>query len=109
VGSRAPSRICTGVLASPREAVKPQSLRWSQPTTPRLGRMVGEEGTDRSDNPPRSHAARMRNARLLRSSFTPVLHQPTRTTANRHDNLLEIICLFAGVFKQGRTTTTFWI
>jgi hypothetical protein len=42
-------------------------------------------------------------------SFTPVVHQPTRTTANTHDNLLEIICLFAGVFEQRRTTVTVWI
>src|SRR5215208_2700113 len=40
---------------------------------------------------------------------TPVLHQPTRTTVNIHDNLLERICLFAGVFEQRRTTTTLWI
>jgi hypothetical protein len=46
---------------------------------------------------------------LRRLLFTPVVHQPTRTTANTHDNLLERICLFAGVFEQGRTTTTVWI
>src|SRR5215217_2424700 len=43
---------------------------------------------------------------LYRDPFTPVVHQPTRTTANTHDNLLERICLFAGVFEQRRTTTT---
>jgi hypothetical protein len=46
---------------------------------------------------------------LHRSLFTPVVHQPTRTTANTNDNLLERICLFAGVFEQRRTTTTVWI
>ena len=42
----------------------------------------------------------------MSNSFTPVVHQPTRTTANTHDNLLERICLFAAVFEQRRTTTT---
>jgi hypothetical protein len=31
---------------------------------------------------------------------TPVVHQPTRTTANTHENLLDRTCLFAGVFEQ---------
>src|SRR3712207_2902556 len=41
--------------------------------------------------------------------FTPVVHQPTQTTANNHDNLVEGICLFAGISERQRTTTTLWI
>src|SRR5215216_6806269 len=43
------------------------------------------------------------------SSCTPVVHQPTRTAVNVHDNLQERICLFAGVIEQRRTTTMLWI
>jgi hypothetical protein len=40
---------------------------------------------------------------LCRGSFTPVVHQPTRTMANNRGTLPERIGRFAGVFEQRRT------
>jgi hypothetical protein len=40
---------------------------------------------------------------------TAVVHQPTRTMANKHECFRRQICGFAGVFEQQRTTTTLWL
>jgi len=37
---------------------------------------------------------------------TPVVHQPTRTTANNRESTYRRIGCFAGVSEQGRTSTT---
>jgi hypothetical protein len=38
--------------------------------------------------------------------FTPVVHQPMRTTANKHESFLTQIPDFAGIFEQQRTIAT---
>ena len=38
-----------------------------------------------------------------------LIHQPRRTTANIHDTSSDEICLFAGIFENGRTTKALWI
>jgi hypothetical protein len=46
---------------------------------------------------------------LHRGSFTPVVHQPTRTPANKHETFSDKIRRFAGISERQRTTTTLWI
>jgi hypothetical protein len=46
---------------------------------------------------------------LRRGSFTLVVHQPTRTPANKHETFSDKIRHFAGISERQRTTTTLWI
>src|SRR5215218_7722832 len=46
---------------------------------------------------------------VSRRSFTPVVHQPTRTTANIHECSQRQIRDFAGISEQLRNITKVWI
>src|SRR5919112_1534157 len=46
---------------------------------------------------------------LRRGSFTPVVHQPTRTPANKHETCSDKVRHFPGISERHRTTMTSWI
>jgi hypothetical protein len=46
----------------------------------------------------------LRSTVLLRALSTPLVHQPTRTTANKRGETRRKIYYFAGIFEHRRTT-----